>query len=450
MYRTVNVPADRLNAYIGADTDVNKGAGLTNTKQYVYIDNAVANQLNAQHASQPNGFSGPFREDLEAKISVAPNGGLYVPGSAAQINSGSAYGLVTVRNPLQTYRMGADSNREGNFIRVGGPKYVEVIASTLKNPGQISNQALERLIAAGFMYGLAPVFSQFGWTYSNGRVQGDVNAFDPKFVKAAYMKNPEQVRLGHYAGASAARNAASQGYLRDAANQKIDPSSVVGSFEQNQEYSGYHWAPEVKAGKQRRGLTSHPLRTMDGGALAGPVTDPNAGFCLVDGSGPGMGGNGQDEVQLRLQRAKRKHTSVKRSNLVGAVANGPSTYYCAPSNADHINLNRKIYQAGGKRGGRDGLAADLNAISQNLGRPSVSANAVQGRFDEWANQGIRTEVPPNLLRPDMPGFQRWATAMDKKAAKANPQAAAANREAQRRANLQFKLQQQQNMFAQTK
>lgn len=414
VYRNEYVPADRQGAYVGADTEVNVDAGVFNSKKQVAITNEwaqILNQLAAQ--GQNNGSNLPFVADVDARITVDPTtGGTYVPGSDAQLASESAYGLAFVRNPAVTYRMGSKlrTDRRGSFIRVGGDAYRRLIASALAGTTAIPMEQVNKLIVQGYMYGLARVFANMGISVdASGRVQGLQN-FDETALKNFYdefLKNPDQRKVGAFAAASAARNFANTGRIVDkSTGQPLNPAAIVNAFERDGTVRNqYGWAPGSKSSKDRAGLTSHPLRRADGSAVQGPVMDPNAGECNIYGSGPGMGGYGGDEFQLRLYKGKREHRRRSSKAAYGARAGtdrsiGAPTYYCAPTKAEVVDSTRSVYQPGGSRGGDVGLANALDTIATDLNRPSVSADALAQRYADWSTDPNRSapqfQVPSNI------------------------------------------------------
>lgn len=414
VYRTEYVPADRQGAYLGADTQVNVDAGAFNSKKQVAITNEWAQVLNdLVAAGQDNGSGMAFVADIDARITVDPNtGATFVPGSAAQLNSGTALGLALVRNPAVTHGMGAKlrTDRRGNFMRVGGDKYRQLIASALSGATPIPMEQINKLIIQGFMYGLARPFAAMGiMVDTSGRVQGLQN-FDETALKAFYddnLKNPDQRRLGAFAAASVARNFANTGRIVDKrTGQPLDPAALVADYEQSGTVRGkYAWAQGSKSSKERAGLTSHPLRSADGTAVQGAVMDPNAGECNIYGSGPGMGGSGGDEFQLRLYKGKREHRRRSSKAAYGSRAGtdrsiGAPTYYCAPTKAEVIDSTRSVYQPGGSRGGNVGLGTALDAIAQNINRPEVSSQALAARYADWSTDPNRSapqfQVPTNI------------------------------------------------------
>jgi len=412
VYRSVLVPEDRRGQYIGAGTEANVQQGLFNHKAQVAITPEWANILNQLRSQgQENGSPVAFEADSDARITVDPNSGLtYVPGSAAQIASGSPLGLAFVRNPAVTYGAGAGlrHDRRGAFIRVGGPEYRRVIKSVLNGATALPIEQIQKLIVQGFRYGLAPVFQQIGITPQN------FENFDDTAVRAYYddnLKNPDQQAVGKFASASAFRNHSGAGHIIDKrTGQPVNPADLVTDFESSGSVAGkYGWSQGLKSSKQRAGLTSHPLRSMTGVAVQGPVTDPNAGDCNIYGSGPGMGGNGHDQFQLRMYKAKREHRTKSAKRAVGSRAGtdrsiGAPTWYCAGNKAEVTDPGRAVYGPGTARGGDVGLGPALNEIAADINNPNVSANALSATYTTWSTDPNR--APPQFQVPsNIPGRQ---------------------------------------------
>jgi len=414
--RSVLVPQDRLGQYVGADTQVNVREKLFNKKKYVEITAEWANVLNALvQQGQDNGSGMVFTADPDARITIdLANRGTFVPGSQQQVDSNSPFGLVSVRNPAATYKMGGQlrNDRQGNFIRVGGDSYRHVIASTLSGATALPMEQIAKLVVQGWKYGLAEPLSEMGIiVHSDGRVD-NIQNFDASVMKAFYddfLKNPDQRRLGGFAAASAVRNHAGAGHIIDKrTGQLANPADLVAAYEQNGSIKGrFGWADGLKSSKQRAGLTSHPLRSADGAAVQGAVMDPNAGECNIYGSGPGMGGNGHDDFSLRLYKGKREHRRKSTKAAYGSRAGvdrsiGAPTYYCAPTRAEVVDATRSVYQAGGSRGGNVGLGTALDQISQDINDPTVSAVALAKEYTAWSTDANR--APPQFRVPDnIPG-----------------------------------------------
>lgn len=423
VYRNSFVPADRKGAYIGADTYVNKQRDDFNKKKAVVLTREWANVLNRQvQQGLDNGSGMAFEEDLDAHITVPPNGQVValVPGSQAQIQqvlNGAPYGLVSVRNPANTYKMLGNkynNDRKGSFMRVGGDAYRRLLRSALTGITPLPQEKIVKLVQQGYLYGFAPAFQQMGIAVTPNGIQGlSADTFDESVMKSyydKYFKNPDQQNIGRFAAASLARNYANTGRVVGPNGEALDPAKVVNEFARDGTVSGkFKWAPGYKSSKQRAGLTTHPLRTPDGTAIDGPVLDPNAGECNIYGSGPGMGGNGSDAFQLRLQKAQRQHRKKSSKAAYGARAGtdrsiGAPTYYCAPTKGEIVDASRAIYQPGGARGGDVGLANALDQIASEINNPNVSAGALAQSYAQWSTDP--SKIPDQFRVPsNLPGRQ---------------------------------------------
>lgn len=503
---TLGLPADPRfaprhlqNVYAGWGTSVNTGQNFFGATHLVPIDGIVAGLLNqkiptvaaateAIAAANPGvpvsyGLGGTLQgggfglyspgvnaylPDPKAEIKILkvlpgsniPGGlsaaeavsiGMPLPGSLQQ-----AQLLLQGRSGAGQVRVESPQNRTGR-VAVGSDKWIGILQGFVGGTVRAHSDNVEHLVAQGAVYGLGPVFDQFGYTIAvqltpqgNARYSLENGTLEELATNEAFIDavrnwytdfgvDPANQQKGLYGAASLMKRHASRMNLT-ASGAPADPAAVAAAADQmlaQGSVGGFHWADNYGDHKNRYGLTAFPMVDVNGNPVADP-SNRNAGKCMAEYSSALITQGAANKFGVRTVKRGKRHLSTAKG--AEGVALGHDTYSCA-LNSGPSDILRTAFQAGGQfataqRGFADALqerqAAMPADIAAEYSPAAMASDYVQRATNFTYGVGVDGARPGNLFmwQPDGSGFSKnapnlWANRIQ------DPQ----TREAFRRASL---------------